>query len=254
METLRKASSGNSFIDENHEKLLLTLDSLTEVVRDRYDERVFQQTFSNFLTELENHFSHEEALLKGTDFDELEIHILKHRDIALGLRMQNVESRTYEGAVSLLAKTRSTVFNHELLEDQKYWSAFERKYGTDSQLPAEYRTGLPEIDGHHEALLNFIQRISGKAQTSDSRSAVCRELKDLRQHAQEHFAVEEERLKSRGKSQHIDTHKSLLHDLDILITEVGDGIYELANLEDYLRFWLLAHVKHYDVPAFALSP
>lgn len=63
-------NSGNSFIDEDHEKLLEHMDELTLLLRDNWDRDNFNSSVQDFIVNVESHFSHEEVILKGAKFDD----------------------------------------------------------------------------------------------------------------------------------------------------------------------------------------
>lgn len=63
-------NSGNSFIDEDHEKLLEHMDELTLLLRDNWDRDNFNSSVQDFIVKVESHLSHEEVILKGAKFDD----------------------------------------------------------------------------------------------------------------------------------------------------------------------------------------
>lgn len=63
-----KPSSGNSFIDDNHSDLLQHLDSIINWSLDSWNSEEFKSSIRNFIVDLENHFSHEEIILRGAQY------------------------------------------------------------------------------------------------------------------------------------------------------------------------------------------
>ena len=154
--------SGNSFIDENHEELLEHMDELTLLLRDNWDRDNFNSSAQDFIVNVENHLSHEEVILKGAKFDDLDEHIIKHRELAVSLRMGSLAVYTRDEAIQFMANVRIQVFAHELMEDQKYWPLFESANAAADNLinwSSEFETGDLETDKHHKALVNYINRI-----------------------------------------------------------------------------------------------
>lgn len=253
MHTHTNNQSGNSFIDENHDELLSHLDSLTELLRDNWDFEIFSQEYSNFVSSLESHFSHEEMILRGAKFKNLESHKIKHRELSLKLLIGNMSDFGYDGAVQLLAKTRSAVFSHELLEDQNYWDIFNDNIGDFDEFVSwstDLETGDKDTDEHHRALLKFIQRLDFNFRQTTDYEKVSNELKYLKNYSEFHFASEEKALGSGFKALHETNHKDLLVDLDSLIDEVKAKKFKLTNLGDYLKYWLINHIRDFDIPAF----
>jgi len=246
-------NSGNAFIDENHDNILILLEELSDLLRKNWNPELFQSTFFEFLTTLENHFLHEEVLLKGAGYADLETHTIMHRDLALKLRMKNINSFDYnfENALQLLTYTRSAIFAHELIVDQKYWHIFENEdYRSDSLInwSPEIETGNTQVDEHHRSLLRYIHRLGMNFQDSTDYAKVIRELAHLKQYVILHFEEEEQLLDEEFIILHQQNHKELLKDLNNLISEVEAKKYKLSNLGDYLNYWLLNHIKNFDVP------
>lgn len=253
MYNFENATSGNSFIDENHNSLLTQLERLTDLVRNEWIAESFHMTFSSFVSSLEAHFSHEETVLKGANFKELETHKIKHRELSLQLRMKNMGNLDYDDAVQLLVYTRSAVFSHELLDDQKYWDVFDENASNldlDSGWSNDLLTGEKEADLHHQALIKFIQRLDTMFINSEDYIKAAQELKLLKNYSQLHFDTEKKMLGEGLRILHELNHKDQLNDLEVLIKEVEAGKYNLANLADYLRYWLINHIKNFDVPEF----
>ena len=91
MKDVAKNKSNNRFIDENHEKLLDALEELEECLGPDWELDVFVSRVNQYIDDLESHFLHEETLLRGVGFTDLEVHALKHRGIALIMRKEVLE-------------------------------------------------------------------------------------------------------------------------------------------------------------------
>ena len=253
MQADKLESSGNSFIDSNHEGLLKLLDALTPVVRDNWDEEVFSSGVRSLIASMENHFSHEETVLKGAQYHNLEEHAVKHRELSMELRMLGLGISGVEDAVGFLGKARTKILSHELFEDQGYWPLFADEEGDEVTLivwSTDYETGDTETDKHHKALINFINRLHNKLTSSVSRESVCSELKSLYSYSEFHFRDEEVKFGMDARSGHRIDHETLLRDLSLLIEEIGSGVQDVRQVGEYLKYWILNHIQTFDIPSF----
>jgi len=247
-------NSGNTFIDENHDDLLDRLDDLVVLVHDKWDSMLFHQEYGDFVSKLEQHFSHEEIVLKGAGFRELNAHVVKHRELSLELIMLNFENTDYDGAVDILCKTRALVHAHELLEDQRYWAVFDGgaiEQKLDNWWSADFKTGDKAVDQQHKALMRYICRFMEDFQDSSDRKKACMELGRIKDFSEYHFNEEEQIHGINMKDAHMANHRKLLTDLDSIISEVRKGKYNVANIGSYLKFWLQSHISEYDIPSVA---
>lgn len=246
-------ASGNAFIDENHEGLLHHLNVLSETVRDNWTQDGFMSDIRDFISALENHFHHEETILKGASYEDLDNHITKHRKVALDLRREAYLHHDYDSAVQFLITSRTKVISHELFEDQAYWLTFEAE-GSDADplisWSREIETGNLETDKHHKALSNYINRFYKKFTSSSDVVSVCCDLETLYAYSEHHFIQEEKTFGKKLRRAHKANHASLLLDLATLIKEVETGDYKPENLGSYLKFWLLNHIQTFDIPDF----
>ena len=48
---------------------------------------------------------------------------------------------------------------------------------------------------------------------------------------------------------HKANHDSQIDDLGVLIPEIENGKYDLQNIGNYLEYWLINHIKTFDIPA-----
>jgi len=255
-------SSGNSFIDENHEGLLDNIDAITMLLRDNWRKDEFKSRVRDFIVDLENHFSHEETILKAVGYAKLDSHAIKHREISMRLRMDSLDALNYDESVQFLANLRTKIPPHELLEDQDYWSLFDQECSDKEALiiwSKNLETGNLETDRHHQALKNHINRLHRRfskvsdikrfSKVSDIEWA-CRELNLLCEYSKFHFSEEELLLGSKLRPGHRENHETLIIDLEKLISEVRSGKYKLDKLGDYLKYWLINHIQNFDIPSF----
>lgn len=254
--------SGNSFIDDNHQDLLLLVIDLAEAVRLRIREegdtwQEIQAKANDYIQALEQHFQHEELILKGANYGRLIEHMAKHREISYMLRTVALKEFTKDTALYFVESARTKIFSHELIEDQDYWSLFDEKDVTRSPLikwSRKLETGNPEVDAHHRALINYINRLYRRVSSGLDRSTLSEELENLYAYSDAHFSEEqklfEQRLTAREKILHKSEHQTLLGDLNSLINETKSATYNADGIGDYLKYWFLNHIQKFDKPAF----
>lgn len=247
--------SGNSFLDENHFDLLEHLDFLLNIERNNWDPILFKDEFNKFILNIENHFHHEEIVLKGAGYTDLENHTIFHRDIALNLRKNNnVDFSDFKEASFLIEGAASYIIEHEMLKDQQYWPLFDDNKSNNTNLipwSDKYETNNSEIDNHHIALLNHINRFYITCVDKEDIDSTISELKILCLYSKYHFEKEEDILGDQLAKHHKINHTKLIRDLETLIVEIENGKFQIKNLPDYLSYWLFDHLREYDIPAFA---
>ena len=224
--------SGNSFIDENHDWLLDNMDSLQDILHDNEIED-FRDSVREFISDLENHFSHEEIILKGAKFSDIESHVIQHRTVSLNIRIKNSEFFDLFGAKEFLEKTRSEIIRHELIEDQKYWLLFE---DNDKKFPdlivwsKDLETRDHETNLHHKSLVKYLNRLNLKFMRSHDMDFICKELKSILAYSDYHFGEEEKILNEKINDSHKMNHRFLISDLERLIAEVKAEKFEPNNI------------------------
>lgn len=246
--------SGNTFIDENHSNLLDFLDDLSSLLSQNTDPDKYRLIIEDFITALECHFTHEEIILKGVGYKNLRIHTIQHRMMALDLHKYLVGSFPQHETDLLMKDLTASVLAHEMTMDQDYWPYFNDNPSGNNCLISwkpEFETGDKEADGHHQSLINHINRFYIKLVDSNDIDMACSELKLLGAYSKFHFQEEERLLGDKLRRGHKEHHQKLLADLNIVINEIKDGRFKLTTLGDYLDFWLLNHIKMYDIPAFS---
>jgi len=253
MNTSEVGTSGNQFIDDNHSCLLNFMNALVDMVKTDWDEDKFSAGVLTFVNSLENHFQHEEIILRGAEFEDLDTHTLKHREIALKIRKEALSGFDYDRAIDFLGRIQTKVFSHELFEDQSYWPSFENDSEKTTLLiewSEELETGDPEADRHHRALVNFINRLDKTLISRPEAKIVSAELQNLAAYSELHFREEETSLGKNLRLGHKDNHTLLLLSLNNLIKEVEAGDRDLKTIGDYLKYWFINHVKTFDIPAY----
>lgn len=243
-------STGNNFIDDNHDDIFKNMDELTFLVRDNWDAASFRDAVTNFINQLENHFSYEETILKGANFNELEKHTIKHREVALEFRIKSIDIITREEAINFIVTIRSMIFSHELIDDQNYWPLFDNNQSVILEWSEDYETGDSDIDTHHKSFANYINRLNQRLVQAPDIDLACRELAQLYEYSNFHFTEEEELLGDSLKIGHKENHKTLLSDLDTVVSEVKSKKMRADHVGEYLKYWLLNHIQNFDVPAF----
>ena len=244
-------SSGNNFIDENHDDLLNHLSELSEYDQSEWDPDIFKSKLDSFIHDLESHFSHEELILSGAGFSDLRAHALLHRELALNIHKKNLLSYDPKSAAELVREITAETISHELMSDQEYWDLFNDKPSSSKRLllwSKDLETGHPEIDKQHIALMNHVNHLYLRTQRNNDYQEAAKELRMLVLYSKYHFQEEEKHIDNKVSTQHKANHRKLLDDLNILIEEVESEKYDLSSLADYFDYWLFNHIRTYDVP------
>ena len=251
---LKSIKSGNSFIDENHSSLVEHIGELESCLSGEWNAASYVMGLKKFVLDIENHFPHEETILRGTKFEKIDLHTLSHRNIGLKLhKVINKKIDSQSEAEKALSNIKVFLVEHKLYEDQDYWYVFDiYQIGEHSliRFSEDMLTGIKEIDNEHFALLNHANRFLLKNIGKGDIGAICENLKLLALYSEYHFQQEETALGGNLKMSHKANHQKLLSDLKILINELELGKFRTENLGEYLNFWFHNHIAQYDVPAF----
>ncbi len=236
--------SFNRFIDENHHDLL---DHLVHL--EQSDHADFNKAFFQLIRDLETHFQHEEMILRGAGFEQIEEHTLEHRELALELRKLASTATDHADVPHQLELIKAYIFEHELSSDQAYWGLFPEEVPREPLLrwTEDLSTGDEDVDLHHQALVRHINRFYVSVGKASDRNHLIRELEILKAYSNYHFS-QEEGLFSLDAA-HLAEHRDLLSSLDKLIEKVSEGRYDGSVLRDFFDYWLLQHIRSHDVPA-----
>jgi len=258
--------SGNPFIDDNHQDLLLLIADLAKAVRRRLlgeggNWQDIQVSANNYIQALERHFDHEELILNGANYGKTVEHSAKHRGISHRLRALASEDFTKETALYFVASARTKVFSHELIEDQDYWMLFEEEDTSHRPLidwSKTIETGDQEVDAHHQALIKFINRLHLRVSSVPDRNLLSEELEGLYAYSDLHFSEEEKvfetLISAKDRSLHESDHQHLLGSLRTVINQTKSGDYNIDSIGSYLKYWFLNHLMTFDRTAFRSSP
>ena len=111
-----------------------------------------------------------------------------------------------------------------------------------------YETGNAEVDGQHRHLFELVNLIISVQTTDELKPLLMR----LYKHTREHFQQEEELMRSKGcpgLAGHIDGHNRLLRRLNAVSAEVGQGVFNKAELVTLVSEWVVNHILHDDIQA-----
>ncbi len=243
--------SGSLFIDRNHANLSETAKGLVDQWQKGIDVDKFKDIARGFVAELTNHFQHEEMFLKSADFKGLVKHEQKHADILDSFNELVQPEATKETIQNFVWSAQTTLFEHELMDDQEFWGEFAPLDPSLNFLitwSSEYETGNQNMDSHHAALASYINRSYIRASTENWSNLLEGELRHIKTYSEHHFAEEEKGFDKNNPNHqsHIISHQKLLTRLETVIEEVADDKYDLDDLFDFLKNWLIYHITHMD--------
>ena len=109
----------------------------------------------------------------------------------------------------------------------------------------EYKIGNAEIDTEHQMLFQIAEAFF-EATDKASRS-IC--AMRLYQYTREHFRHEEQVMLAVNypkREVHVQQHNVLIHTLNGVSEKIADETLQFSELEDFLRAWLLGHMRTFD--------
>lgn len=204
------------------------------------------------------HFAQEEVIMRGTGFAGTEAHLALHHallrridSLIEGLRPGTSERPRMEAVHALERLLR----DHEIRDDASFHDFYDRVAGRVADWDESLLVGIDWLDREHRDLfarLRGIDRdIAAGAATESIRSGLDGFVADVGAH----FRHEEAALAERGgdlAERHRERHQALLKDLDDLLVAYDRHSSALLAV-DYLKFWVIDHVRRVDRADFAWS-
>ena len=117
---------GIPIIDEQHRRIVATINSLFCSIREGHGFDALKPTMSILTQYTKVHFRTEEALMVKTDYPVLEEHILLHKELAKKTKDIMQESILYKDANIALKFLREWWLGHINKEDRKYTPYFKK--------------------------------------------------------------------------------------------------------------------------------
>lgn len=113
-----------------------------------------------------------------------------------------------------------------------------------------YSVGIDLIDGHHQHLLDLLNRSYNAILLEHDRHEIKRIVNELREYADYHFNAEEgvmEQFCYRGIDSHVSEHETFRRRLNELLDKPGSDEEQFdIELIYFLEEWLLNHISNVD--------
>lgn len=240
---------GNRLIDAYHRRLSDVLRDAAACVREDPRHPGFGTIIAHFRTVLAEHFETEAVILRGAGFAEAEAHMAKHEAILALIDTQAGALAAQDGGPqrhALIQDLERVLYEHELLEDTQYWDDVRSEQALgDLVFDETIRIGIDWIDLQHRDLVYTVNELRQAARANDT-SLIEALMERFVRHARQHFADEERHLEAMGKpiSQHRHGHHHLLEALERMASQATTDPSAIAG--DYMKFWLVDHIKGDD--------
>lgn len=265
---------GYDHIDDTHRDLATRVNDLYTLWQDRASGAVVVDRLDDLLRAFGRHFAEEEDIVAARGFADGGAHHDRHEDLLEMMtaevgRMTRRANGYPDGMVDVFAVLDVVLYEHEMIEDQDFWTLFRSSPANASSesvrtvaggpmsppmvLDADLCTGFGAMDAQHAALFAHVNKVSKLLDVGAPAQVMVRSLEDLLDEVRAHFAWEDglaEDAHLIDRQRHVAQHKKLLDDLKDLIGQyatqgrrpVDEGVRR------YLRFWLVDHIRHVDMP------
>jgi len=248
--------TGNKIIDAWHHQLAQSVNHAYAVWGRQHTMEELGAILDGFFGNIRRHFVLEESIIRGAGYEDWKTHVLKHRMLRSELEVcvnKLHQSDAPQGAlIDAFSQIDSLIYDHEFLEDQDFWTIFERNARVTGGEPLvvwrpNFLLGVPGLDKEHMALVTLLNTIYEMAANDHTGPEITGLVQSLREHTATHFANEEAYGRDHGLpawGEHADMHAYLLADLDDLAAKAEiETADDLCNyLENYLRYWLIDHI------------
>lgn len=268
--------TGFDMIDEEHKQLFSIINQLVETIgkyeRGEYDEHKVEDYLQYFLEYGENHFAHEEAMMKKMNDSELKRQQYDHHFFMQ--KMQSIDLMELSDdekkpiIKELLLYMIKWLYSHILNSDTLIGKVrhlsenpvihHNEVTGSDEVVYCEFRpqyhTGIPEIDEEHAelfAIINDVYKVVEEDYSDDKYDEAMSLLDRLEEYADTHFSHEEEIMKEHNYPElalQQAAHASFITRLaekDMGESENNRKAF-LEDLLDFLYAWLGNHIMKMD--------
>lgn len=258
----RIPETGSPVLDAAHVRL-------AQVVNRAYDQwkageslEAVNETLDQFLEMVGAHFGEEEALIRDAGYPDWQKHQETHRAFLATLKDICDRMRDPDRASGEMVETFTFIdrllYEHEFLDDQEFWETFRHeKHVLAMHEPLiawsdEAKIGHAEIDRQHETLVKLLNRLHVEIEQGCDREEVMAQLVEIMEHTKWHFAYEERYMLEnslKGYEGHKILHDNLLQEVVQVAQDFEVGRFDRMEdlLENFLKYWLLDHIRHVDV-------
>lgn len=255
--------TGNRFIDQTHDALLRQVRDLRQCCAGGGCRDEMAPRFCAFVDEVQDHFRHEETILRAIGYGGWSEHADQHEVMVqqMGrLVAYLAECDCAPGFMSTVASTLDAVLcRHEIKQDAAYTGLLNTRSRLSPDQPLivwepGFQTGIERVDAQHQALaghINALHRMAGAGSVDQGTALalLARLAADVRGHFAEEEALLHPAVSNARFLQHQRHHRALEQQLDHVRRLVETGVVDLAAVAGgFLRFWLIDHVVGADTP------
>lgn len=217
------------------------------------DKALFTGKLAEFRSYVVSHFAQEEVMMRGTNFPAAAELIGIHQDLLRRIDgLIAASAGDLDRAPSLVRSLAELLHNHEINDDCRFHDYYERLGGHSVEWTSELATGVEWIDQDHQALFGQLDVLERRMQGGFDPQEVRDTLERFVITARQHFGREEQELMRQGQGgerEHHEAHLALLRDLgDIL--DAYDRHASALLAVDYLKYWVVDHVRRVDLKDF----
>lgn len=258
--------TGIEKIDQEHEKLFALINQTLRLLHNDMLQDKYHQV-REILEELKEyadfHFANEEAYMAAINDPELELQKMQHQAFrekinSMDLASLNEIEDQQEVLDELMRYLTRWLYQHILSSDMMIGKMPPREEWKNQADPCafteKYLTGIPLIDGEHEALFEIIGNANELVKAEllhDKYDEIVAILNRLEAYTKEHFRDEEELMESISypglEAQRMAHHAfvSKLEEIDLEQVDQNQQEY-LEELMEFLFGWLSNHILKSD--------
>ncbi len=256
----RIPATGHPTVDAAHRSLADQVNRLYERWQSGAPAAVICDDIKGLLTDIERHFTQEEAILVHAGYTDTQEHARRHRALLQDMEQYGTlcagETTARETVEAMFSALETLLWKHELLEDQAFHTLFPDGHATTDVTPLvgdldDLVLGLPEVDRQHRHMAETLNRLHAAVITGAPHDAVVGLFETLLHQTRRHFAYEESLMDQRPVTDaelHRNVHTRLLSDLEAVLADVKLGRLRDLNglLENYVKYWLIDHIQRLD--------
>jgi hemerythrin len=255
LSSLQIPVTGYEVIDNYHRRLADTM-SEAAVLASSSDYSRFLVKVHQFRKYTASHFAQEEVIMRGIGYQSVAQHHTRHDEILADIdrALGSLEGAAGGGnRFAVLKDLERLLFDHEIHYDTDFHDFYERLGGTSAGWTGDLLVGIDWVDAQHRDLFDQLQAVDQASKDGLAQNTIRALLDRFVAAVRRHFAQEEADLARRGGgavSEHRTLHRQNLSELEDLLTAFDEDVYAVLST-DYLKFWLVDHIRRVDKADFA---
>ncbi|MBE0492097.1 MAG: hemerythrin family protein [Sulfurospirillum sp.] len=247
---------GEKRIDYEHKQLFIIAQKAFSVVGSDQKMQKIKTIVHELMDYTKIHFYHEEEFMQKASFPKLEEHKKLHLAIIKSMNqfLKTINAKTlYEIEKDLAHFIEIWFIHHIIYEDKKVhiWLKSANLSYKNATWKSEYTIGEATIDAQHQELFEIANEAFAVVQAEDKKEKIKEIIHKLFTYTQEHFAYEEQFMKTinyNNLDEQKSAHQHILNTLNTLVLHCQEANMQALEekLIEFVDVGLVQHIVQED--------